>query len=98
MLRGDERELAIQLAHNYAPFFDNISGLSQWQSDALCRAATGAGFTTRALYTDEEEKIFRIKRAVAMSGIHLVAGGTDLQDRFLSIELERIDKSDRQCR
>lgn len=94
-LRSDERELAIQLDHNYAAFFDNISGVSQWQSDFLCRAATGAGFTTRALYTDEEERIFRLKRAVGITGINLVAGGTDLQDRFLSIELERIDKKER---
>jgi len=95
VLRGDERELAIQLAHNYAPFFDNLSGLSSWQSDMLCRAATGAGFTTRMLYTDDEEKIFRFKRAVGVNGIHLLTGGTDLQDRFLTIELDRIDRGDR---
>lgn len=95
ILRGDDRELAILLDHNYAPFFDNISALSSATSDMLCRAATGAGFSTRALYTNDEECIFSLKRLVGLNGIHLLTGGTDLQDRFLTIELERID---RRCR
>ncbi|SFN01699.1 hypothetical protein [Thermodesulforhabdus norvegica] len=95
VIRSDERELAIQLAHNYAPFFDNISGVTGTQGDMLCRAATGAGLTVRALYTDDEERIFRFKRAVGVNGIHLLAGGTDLQDRFLTIELERIENTKR---
>jgi len=94
-LRRDERELAIQLAHNFLPVFDNISDLTTWQSDMLCRAATGGGFTTRALYTDEEERLFKILRAILINGIHLLSGGTDLQDRFLSTELERIPKTKR---
>ena len=94
-LRRDERELAIQLAHNFLPVFDNISDLTTWQSDMLCRAATGGGFTTRALYTDEEERLFKILRAILINGVHLLSGGTDLQDRFLSTELERIPKAKR---
>ncbi len=93
--RHDEREFAIQLAHNFAPFYDNLSSLSQLQSDMLCRAATGAGFTTRALYTDSEEVLFRLRRCVGVNGIHLLSGGTDLLDRYLVIELERLPEEER---
>lgn len=95
IMRNEEKDLALQLTQNYAPFFDNISSLSQWQSDTLCRAATGAGFLTRVLFTDEEMKIYRIKRAVGMSVIHPVGGAPDFQDRLLTVELERIDKKSR---
>jgi hypothetical protein len=94
-LRRDERELAIQLHHNYLPAFDNVGAIGTLTSDMLCRAATGAGFTTRALYTDEEERIFRIKRGILINGIHPLDGQTDLQDRLLLIELKRIPKEKR---
>ena len=94
-LRRDERELAIQLHHNYLPAFDNVGAIGTLTSDMLCRAATGAGFSTRALYTDEEERIFRIKRGILINGIHPLDGQTDLQDRLLLIELKRIPKEKR---
>jgi len=93
--RSNERDMCILLAHNFAPFFDNLSGVSAELSAMLCRAATGAGFTARQLYTDADEVILKFKRAVGVNGIHLLTGGTDLQDRFLTIELERVPADSR---
>ena len=37
---------------------DNLSHISGWLSDALCRLSTGGVFSTRELYSDQEEVIF----------------------------------------
>ena len=44
------REVVQQLAHYYAPIYDNLDPLSPWLSDLLCRAVTGEGFTKRELF------------------------------------------------
>ena len=46
-LPTDKNELALMLMTNYAPCFDNLDGLSPWQSDMLCQAATGGGISKR---------------------------------------------------
>ncbi|MDR9787650.1 MAG: hypothetical protein RJR37_10485 [Peptococcaceae bacterium MAG4] len=58
---------------NYAPCFDNLDGLSPWQSDMLCQAATGGGISKRELYTDMEEVILSFLRCPMLNGINLVA-------------------------
>src|SRR5262249_24755294 len=54
----DERDLAIAANNGWMIALDNLSDLPAWLSDALCRLATGGGFSTRQLYTDEDEKLF----------------------------------------
>ena len=44
-------ELVQQLSHNWVTYYDNVSSLSPWISDALCRGVTGTGFSKRRLYT-----------------------------------------------
>lgn len=53
--------------------YDNLSWLSTEMSHALCRLATGAGFGTRRLYTDDEEATFYASRPVIVNGIEEVA-------------------------
>jgi hypothetical protein len=67
--------------------FDNLSGLPVWLSDALCRLATGGGFGTRQLYTDQEEVLFSAMRPAMLNGITDVATRPDLLDRSLVVEL-----------
>jgi hypothetical protein len=43
--------------------------LSPWLSDALCRVATGGGYATRALYTDQDEVLIDRTRASLLNGI-----------------------------
>jgi hypothetical protein len=47
-LPRDERELMIAANNGYVLAFDNLSGLPNWLSDALCRLASGAGRLRRA--------------------------------------------------
>ena len=46
----DINELIQQLSHNYIAYYDNISVIKEQNSDALCRAVTGTGFSKRQLY------------------------------------------------
>jgi hypothetical protein len=61
-----------------------------WLSDALCRVATGGGFATRALCTDDEEVIFDFVRPIVVNGIDDVATRPDLADRCLLVTLPPI--------
>lgn len=85
-------ELIQILSHNQIVYFDNISILQDWISDQLCRAVTGSSFSRRRLYTDDEDIIYRFKRAIGINGINLVATKPDLLDRSIIISLERIQK------
>ncbi len=52
----EERDLAIAASASWITSYDNLSGLRDWQADAICRLATGGGIATRRLYTDDEEE------------------------------------------
>jgi hypothetical protein len=88
----DINELVQKLSHNYVAYFDNVSLIPDWISDQLCRAVTGAGFSKRELYTDDDDIIYNFKRCIGFNGINLGATKPDLLDRGLIIELERIAK------
>jgi len=89
-LPRNERELVQILDHNYLPYFDNVSSLPNWTSDAFCRATTGMGFSKRQLYTDDEDVIYRPRCHIGVNGINIVAQRPDLLDRTLLIGLEQI--------
>jgi len=89
----DNTELVQKLSHHHFIGFDNVSKLSDWQSDALCRACTGEGFSKRELYTDDEDIIYSFQLCVGLNGINVVATKPDLLDRSILLKLERIPKS-----
>jgi hypothetical protein len=91
----DERDLAIAASNAWMVAFDNLSGLPDWLSDALCCISTGVGFSTRELYTDDEEKLFSYKRPVMLTSIEDIISRGDLLDRSLILELEPIPKHKR---
>jgi hypothetical protein len=83
------------LAHNYMSFFDNVSYLSDEQSDTLCRAVTGSGDMKRKLYENDEDIIYNYRRIIGLNGINNAATRPDLLDRGIIIELEKIERKDR---
>lgn len=91
----DVRDLMIAANNGYVIAFDNLSHLSPAFSDALCRLATGGGFGVRALYTDDEERIFSALRPVLLNGISELATRSDLLDRTIIIWLDALSESDR---
>ena len=86
----EERDLLIAARKRHVLAFDNLSGMPIWLSDALCRIATGAGYGTRALYTDDEEMVFEASRPVILNGIENPAVSGDLADRSIIVRLKPI--------
>jgi hypothetical protein len=80
-LPREERELMIAANNGHVFAFDNLSGLSPWLSDALCRLASGGSFAVWRLYTDDEEVLFKAARPTLLNGIEDVLGRSDLTDR-----------------
>ena len=76
----DERELVIGARTSHVQCFDNLSGLSERESDSLCRIATGAGVAVRRLYSDWDEVRFKMRRPVILCSID-----DSLPDRTSSI-------------
>ena len=51
----EERDLFISARNAHVLAFDNLSAVSSWLSDALCRISTGGGYASRELYSDTDE-------------------------------------------
>ncbi len=83
----EERELMIAANNGHVLAFDNLSGLPNWLSDALCRLATGGSFAVRRLYTDDEEMLFEAARPILLNGIEEVVCRPDLGDRAIFLTL-----------
>jgi len=94
-MQYDPREFIQQLVHNYFAPFDNVSHLTQWQSDTLCRAVTGGGISKRKLFSDDSDVIYTFKRAIALNGINIPADKPDLLDRCIPYSFEKIPDTDR---
>ena len=89
-LPRNEHDLFIAARNRHVLAFDNISGLPQWLSDALCRIASGAGFGTRQLYSDADEELFDGARPIILNGIEEVVERPDLAERALFATCEPI--------
>lgn len=82
-----ERDLMIRATNSQVLAFDNISGITDSMSDALCRLSTGGGSTTRELYSDREETVFNATRPVILNGINNFIYRPDLLDRAIIIHM-----------
>ncbi len=85
-------ELMQQVSKYAVTYYDNLSRIPEWISDLLCRAVTGSGFTKRKLYTNNEDVIYSLMRAIGFNGINLAATKADLLSRGLIIQTETIQK------
>ncbi len=94
-LNNSVHDLFISANNSWILAFDNLSYLSDDYSDALCRLATGGGYSTRTLFTDDDEHLFQAMRPIMMNGIGNVAIRGDLADRALVIPLKLIPKNER---
>ena len=88
-------EFSLAAFQNRVLFFDNLSHMPDWLSDALCRAVTGEGWSKRALFTDEDSTVLEYRGLVGFSGINLVADRADLLDRSIVLELAALAPKER---
>src|SRR5262249_23949511 len=91
----EPRDLMIAARNGWVLALDNISGLPAWLSDGLCRLATGSGFATRELYSDDDEVIFAATRSIIVNGIGEVVARPDLLDRCVLLTLPPITEDRR---
>ena len=90
-----ESDLMISAKNQWCLCWDNISSVPHNTSDALCRIATGGGQACRQLYTDDDENIIRVSRPQIINGIGDLLHNSDLIDRSIFVELDRIPDTDR---
>jgi hypothetical protein len=91
----DDRDLFIAASNAHVVALDNVSGLQPWLSDTLCRLATGGGFATRRLHTDDEETLFSGQRPIVANGVEDIIGRSDLADRSILVMLDPITEANR---
>ncbi len=94
---GSLRDLCIAANNAWVLSYDNLSSIPVWLSDGLCRVATGGGFATRALFTDEDEQLFQATRPISLNGISDPATRSDLLDRCLSITVPPLEDEKRRA-
>lgn len=91
----EERDLMVGAKNNWLLAFDNLSHISEWLSDALCRVSTGGGQGNRANYTNGDEYLFDVMRPVMMNGIEELATRPDLADRTINVFLPSLRDDER---
>jgi hypothetical protein len=94
-LPREDRDFFIAANNGHILAFDNVSRLSPWISDTLCRLAFGGGFAVRQLYTDQDEVLFDASRPVILNGIEDIVTRPDLADRAIFLTLEPIPENRR---
>jgi hypothetical protein len=94
-VRFDPRDFLQKASHAYALMLDNQNTVPEWAADTLCRLVSGEADSKRRLYTDDEDVIIELRRAVLLNGINVPTDRGDVLDRFLVVELERIPDNER---
>lgn len=91
------KNMEIRLHNNYFCAFDNLSSksITRSSSDILCRAVTGGTVSHRKLYSDSDEVVFNLKSIVAMNGISPMIRESDMADRILLFQVQRLDEKAR---
>ena len=91
---ASEEDLVLDAKSSLVVAVGNVSHLTPEQADWFCRLATGAGKKRRRLNT-HELWIGEAKRLVMLNGIPHPTMRSDFTDRSWTVELPRIDKSQR---
>lgn len=95
--RSDD-DLMIAATNAWAVAFDNLSGIKQDMSDALCCLATGGSLGKRQLFSNDDETLLVAKRPIIINGINDLLDKTDLASRALQLFLPPIPPSKRRAK
>jgi hypothetical protein len=88
-------DLYIAAAHSHLVPIDNVSSITDWLSDALCRIATGMSYAKRMLFTDQDEVLIRAMRPQAITSVVECIENPDLGDRAIILVPPRIGDENR---
>lgn len=90
-----EDNFVTSLSSSYFSGFENISHIDVETSNMLCRAITGGSFDKRTQYTNGDVYTMSIKRKILINGVDFTISQSDLADRTILYELERIPEDQR---
>ena len=86
----NEQDLLLACRAQLLIVIDNLSKIIDGRSDTHCRIATGAAKSERLLYTNAEQFIFSFRCPQVFTSIKDVVTKTDLADRKMRLELQKI--------
>ena len=84
---GEVRDFAIHATKRHVLPIDNLSGVTNDQSDVLCCASTGGGHSQRTLHSDDEETVMNFTNLLVLNGIGEIASRGDLLSRAYPVTL-----------
>jgi hypothetical protein len=87
--------LMIAANNDFIQCFDNISKITDTQSDNLCKLATGAASAWRRLYSNAAEVHIVAKNPCVINGISCPPTRQDLLDRSIIVRLDFINPENR---
>lgn len=93
-LPEDLESFQLSLFQRWIPAFDNVNQVTRLQSDKLCMAATGISDDKRKRYTDDDMIKTSYRRSVIINGVSDVLTRPDATDRYIPIDLQRLDNSE----
>lgn len=87
-----ESEFMQTASHHLFLILDNVTSLPGWLSDSICSIITGAGYSKRELFTDDDDISYSFKHLIGINGINLVVEKADLLERSIIFSLIRTKK------
>jgi len=90
-----EDNFVTSLSGSYFSAYENISHIDVDVSNMLCRAVTGGSFEKRTQYTNGDVYTISVKRKILINGIDFTISQSDLADRSIIYEMERIPEEQR---
>ncbi len=88
-------DVATVIHNSYYTAFENISYINRELADLLCLSVTGGSYKKRKLYTDSDVSTLNLHNPISLNGLNLAFPFSDLMDRAIMLELERISPNDR---
>jgi len=90
-----EDNFVTSLSSSYFSAYENISHIDVETSNILCRGVTGGSFEKRTQYTNGDVYTMSVKRKILINGIDFTISQSDLADRSIIYEMERIPEEQR---
>ena len=85
-----DNEMAAVLSQTPIPAFDNISNLSQQQSDMFCRIITGTDYSARSLYTNFGTSSVSFQCPIILTALRPVSQKADFISRSIYVNLNKL--------
>jgi len=94
-LSKKDREVAQVIDHHAVPLFDNVEMISKPVSDIFCQAYSEGSYTTKALYTNDGDFVFKLTGNAIFTAVQLKNLQTDFLNRTIKIKLNAMKNINR---